>query len=60
MVSTGDWTQARVAERLHVSRATISKWVCRYPVHWGRYIVIGVRCCAPGRWPRCGSQHRAS
>ena len=30
LVVDSDWAQARVAERLQVSRATVSKWVRRY------------------------------
>jgi len=30
LVIVEDWVQACVAERVHVSRATVSKWVRRY------------------------------
>jgi transposase-like protein len=33
LVVEGGWTQARTAERLQVSRATVSKWVSRYRAH---------------------------
>lgn len=33
LVVDGGWAQARVAERLQVSRATVSKWVARYRAH---------------------------
>ncbi|HCF99808.1 MAG TPA: IS481 family transposase [Chloroflexi bacterium] len=33
LVVEGCWPQARVAERLQVSRATVSKWVRRYRAH---------------------------
>ena len=33
LVFTGGWVQARVAERLQVSRATVSKWGSRYRLH---------------------------
>ncbi len=33
LVVDGGWAQARVAERLQVSRATVSKWVTRYRAH---------------------------
>ena len=33
LVITDRWVQARVAERLQVSRATVAKWVSRYRLH---------------------------
>jgi transposase-like protein len=33
LVVDDGWGQARVAERLQVSRATVSKWVRRYRAH---------------------------
>jgi transposase InsO family protein len=33
LVVAGGWVQARVAERLQVSRATVSKWVSRYRLY---------------------------
>lgn len=33
LVIEDGWAQARVAERLQVSRATVSKWVTRYRAH---------------------------
>ncbi len=33
LVVDDHWVQARVAERLQVSRATVSKWVARYRLH---------------------------